>query len=273
MSAQPRVVLICHAGDALDAQGLAAWLATSLQLAGVVMLHESLAHKWRRIRGELRRIGWLRFLDVLAFRLYYGLRQSRADGAWMRAELARLRARYPAPLEDVPRIHAPAPDTPAVRAFLEGLRPDAIVARCKFILKPEVFDLARAGSFAIHPGICPEYRNAHGCFWALARRDLGRVGMTLLRIDRGIDTGPILLQASCPFDEARESHVVIQYRVVLENLDAIAAALRAACAGNAPVVPVRGRRSAAWGQPSLTAYLKWKRAVARLVGSWTLWNA
>ena len=120
--------------------------------------------------------------------------------------------------------------------------------------------LARVGTFALHPGICPEYRNAHGCFWALAQRDLGRVGMTLLRVDQGIDTGPVFLQASCPFDETRESHAVIQYRVVLENLEAIGHTLRAVCDGSAVAVPVSGRRSATWGQPWLTAYLRWKRA-------------
>jgi len=45
---------------------------------------------------------------------------------------------------------------------------------------------ARSAAFVLHPGICPEYRNAHGCFWALVNRDLARVGVTLLRADRGV---------------------------------------------------------------------------------------
>ena len=118
------------------------------------------------------------------------------------------------------------------RSFIAGLQPDLIVARCKFILKPEVFTLARAGTFALHPGICPEYRNAHGCFWALANRDLDRVGMTLLKIDRGVDTGPALLQATCRFDEVGESHYVIQQRVVFDNLERIWHTLMAAGRGD-----------------------------------------
>ena len=47
------------------------------------------------------------------------------------------------------------------------------------------------GHSSMHPGICPEYRNSHGCFWALARRDLDHVGATLLQIDEGSDTGPV----------------------------------------------------------------------------------
>ena len=66
-----------------------------------------------------------------------------------------------------------------------------MVARCKRILKERIFAVPRPGTYVLHPGICPEYRNAHGAFWALARRDLDKVGLTLLRIDKGVDTGPV----------------------------------------------------------------------------------
>src|SRR5438132_1590035 len=116
---------------------------------------------------------------------------------------------------DAEGLVAPNPNAPEVRDFLRGLDPDLVIARCKFILRPDIFTIARAGTWVLHPGICPEYRNAHGCFWALVNRDLDRVGMTLLRVDEGVDTGPIFLQATYKFDEHRESHIVIQYPTVL----------------------------------------------------------
>jgi methionyl-tRNA formyltransferase len=139
------------------------------------------------------------------------------------------------------------------------LQPDLSIARCKMILKREIFEVPRLGTFVLHPGICPEYRNAHGCFWALANRDLDRVGMTLLRVDPGVDTGPIYLHGTCAFDEAQESHTVIQYRAVFDNLDAIGRTLIALHRGERlQPVPTAGRQSAAWGQPRLTQYLRWK---------------
>ena len=54
----------------------------------------------------------------------------------------------------------------------------------------------------------------------MANGDRGNVGMTLLRIDRGVDTGPVFGYFRVTPD-ARESHVVTQHRVVLEHLDAI----------------------------------------------------
>src|SRR4029079_15600320 len=109
--------------------------------------------------------------------------------------------------------------------------------------------------------------NAHGCFWALVKRDTDRVGMTLLRVNEGVDTGLVYLQASCAIDEVRESHVVIQHRVVLENLEAIGRVLLALGRGEElRPISVEGRRSAAWGQPRLTDYLRWKWSARRSAG-------
>jgi methionyl-tRNA formyltransferase len=164
----------------------------------------------------------------------------------------------------VPRLVVSRPNSDEARDFLAALRPDLAIARCKVILKRDIFEIPRVGTFVLHPGICPEYRNAHGCFWALANRDLARVGMTLLRVDPGVDTGPVYLHATCDVDEVGESHTVIQYRAVFENLDAIGAVLLALCRGD-DVRPVStaGRTSATWGQPRLSSYLRWKSIARR----------
>jgi folate-dependent phosphoribosylglycinamide formyltransferase PurN len=255
----PSVALICHEEDRLDAEGLASWLAHAMTLSGLVLIRHDPKRMWRAARREIRRVGWLRFVDVVAFRLYARISLARRDAAWKDRELARLRAAHPADLAAVPRVIVTDPNSDEAREFLAKLGPDLVIARCKRILRPEIFRIARAGTFVLHPGICPEYRNAHGCFWALVNRDLDRVGMTLLRIDEGIDTGPIYLQASCPIDEIRESHIVIQCRVVLENLDAIARTLLSIAARREPQpLPTAGRRSATWGQPRLSDYVRWK---------------
>jgi methionyl-tRNA formyltransferase len=209
-------------------------------------------------------VGALRFADVVAFRAYARLFLAARDDAWKEAQLARLRADYPADLDAVPQLVVSSPNSAAAREFIARLRPDLAIARCKVILKRDIFELPRLGTFVLHPGICPEYRNAHGCFWALANRDLDRVGMTLLRVDPGIDTGPVYLHATCDYDERVDSHIVIQYRAVFDNLDAIGRTLTALSRGE-DVRPVQtaGRRSAAWGQPRLTEYLKWKSAARR----------
>jgi len=257
----PRTVLICHEGDALDREGLASWLACTTNLVGLVVISDHGGRLRAAARREIRRVGWFGFLDVVAYRLFARIRLRAYENRWKSQQLATLRARYPANLDQIPRVVVPNPNSSETGEFLNGVQPDILIARCKFILKREIFGLARLGAFALHPGVCPEYRNAHGCFWALVNRDLDRVGMTLLRIDAGIDTGPVYLQAGCAIDEVAESHIVIQYRVVLENLERIAATLVDLFNGVKPEpIPTAGRTSAVWGQPRLTDYLRWKKA-------------
>lgn len=235
-----------------------------MRLVGLIVIRNDRRRLWRASKREIRRVGVFRFLDVVAFRAWSRLRLAGANAAWTEETLAHLRARYPAALDSVPAVSVDTPNSAEARAFLELLAPDLLIARCKFILKKEIFSRAAVGTFVFHPGICPEYRNAHGCFWALVHRDLERVGMTLLRVDEGIDTGPVYFHGTCDIDEARESHHMIQGRVVVENLDAIGRILHALFRGEqVPTIPTAGRRSAAWGQPRLTDYFRWKRQARR----------
>ena len=255
------MVLICHEAEPLDSVGIASWLACCCSLSGIVLLRSRRGLRFRKLAREYRRVGFLRVLDVVLFRVLYLLLHARKDQRWARRQLAELRENYPADLCRVPTLVADHPNEEKVRAFISDLQPDIVLARCKFLLKPEVYEIPRRGTAVLHPGITPQYRNAHGCFWALVNRDLARVGMSLLKVDAGIDTGPVYLQASYPFNEKNESHVVIQHRVVLENLDEIARVLRAINDGTATPYSLSGSPSRNWGQPWMTAYLQWRRSV------------
>lgn len=260
----PTVVLICHEEERLDRDGLASWLASTMRLAGLLIIRDDPGRRWRAARRELKRVGPLGLLDVLAFRAYARVAYGARDQRWEREQVTQLRLRYPADLSEVPTLTVASPNSPQARTFLRRAQPDLAIARCKVLLDRTVYEIPRAGTFVLHPGICPEYRNAHGCFWALAHRDVTRVGMTLLRIDDGIDTGPVYFHGTCGYDERRESHIVIQQRAVLENLDVIGRTLTALARGE-EVKPIatEGRRSAVWGQPRLTHYLRWKLAARR----------
>ena len=253
-----RTLLICHEDEVLNRVGMARWLASFSELVGVVVIREEASRMRARIKREIKRIGLLRFADVLAFRLYYKLKLAAGDAEKEQKLLRRLEAEYPA--HDAPELITASPNSAESQKFIRDAAPDIMIARCKTLLAERIFSIPKIGTFVMHPGVCPEYRNAHGCFWALANRDVDRVGMTLLRIDKGVDTGPVFGYFSYPYDEQNESHIVIQDRVVFDNLDAIRRKLEEIYRGEAPTISTEGRNSAAWGQPWLTRYLAWKRA-------------
>jgi hypothetical protein len=258
-----KTLLICHEDSALDREVIPRWLGSFSDLAGIVVLSEPKARRLERIRREIRRSGLLRFLDVVAFRLYYRVRSAANDQAWEDGVRAELKDRFPDLSVVPPTLRTASPNSEEAERFIQAAAPDIVLARCRTLLDESIFSLASTGTFVLHPGVTPEYRNSHGCFWALANRDLEHVGMTLLRIDAGVDTGPVYGYYTYDYDERRESHTVIQKRMVLENLDAVRDKLLAVHAGTARPLDTTGRTSAAWGQPWLTKYVRWKLAARR----------
>lgn len=253
-----RTLLICHDDAVLDREGLVRWLGSFSTFTGTIVIREPGTRLRRRLVREVKRVGWWRFLDVLAFRLFYRLTRAGGDRAWERRALDRLRALYPE-RPNAPELIVSSPNASEAQALVTARRPDLVIARCKTLLNERIFAIPALGTFVMHPGVCPEYRNAHGCFWALASGDFDNVGMTLLRIDRGVDTGPVFGYFRVRAEPA-ESHVVIQHRVVLDNLDGIRDTLLDIANGVARPIDTGGRQSATWGQPWLSAFLRMRRS-------------
>ena len=85
--------------------------------------------------------------------------------------------------------------------FLETFRqlaPDlVIVAAFGQILPGEIIHGPREGCINIHPSLLPKYRGAAPINWALIRGE-EKTGVTIMRMDEGVDSGDILLQEETP---------------------------------------------------------------------------
>jgi methionyl-tRNA formyltransferase len=92
---------------------------------------------------------------------------------------------------------------PGFIATLRDLAPDAIVvAAYGQILPAEILTLPRLhGCINIHASLLPAYRGAAPINWAIIRGDKA-TGVTIMRMDEGMDTGAILLRESIPIDPA-----------------------------------------------------------------------
>lgn len=258
-----RSVLICQHDASLVREIMPRWLHSFSDLAGIVVIRDQSSQRWKKLKRSIQKDGVFGTLDLLAYRLFHRFRYAAADRAFEQEILQTLKARYPQLDREVPVLETTAPNSVEVQDFIRSCQPDVMLACCKHILKPAVFEQARLGTFVMHPGICPEYRNAHGCFWALVNGDIEQVGMTMLKIDRGIDTGPVYGYFTAPYDESTESHLTIQRRMTYHNLAGVQQVLEQIEAGGAPTISTVGRPSAVWGQPTLTSYLRWKRAASK----------
>lgn len=115
-----------------------------------------------------------------------------------------------------------------------ALRPDlCVMAFVTEIIPHEVLELPRLGSIQYHPSLLPLHRGSSAINWAII---YGRTetGLTIFWPDRGIDTGPILLQQSCPIGPDDTVGSVYFERLFPMGVEAMAEAVRLVREGRAP---------------------------------------
>lgn len=83
-------------------------------------------------------------------------------------------------------------------ARIRALEPEiSVVVAYGHILKPEVLDLPTHGSVNIHASLLPELRGAAPIHWAIIH-GYETTGVTIMRMEEGLDSGPILHQVEEP---------------------------------------------------------------------------
>ncbi len=89
------------------------------------------------------------------------------------------------------------PPKPTDRDFLlqlRDLRPDiGVVVAYGHILKPALLELPPRGMINVHPSLLPGLRGAAPVEWAIIRGH-ETTGVTIMQLDTGMDSGPILHQ-------------------------------------------------------------------------------
>jgi methionyl-tRNA formyltransferase len=92
--------------------------------------------------------------------------------------------------------------TPEAMAQLQSWTPDLIVvAAFGQILRPAVLDLPRFGCINVHGSLLPRWRGAAPIQAAILAGDL-ETGITIMKMDAGVDTGPMLSQCAIPIASA-----------------------------------------------------------------------
>ena len=82
--------------------------------------------------------------------------------------------------------------------LIRRMEPDLIiVVAFGQILKEDLLSVPKWGVINIHASLLPKYRGAAPIQWAILNNE-SRTGLTVMRMDEGLDTGPILFQEELP---------------------------------------------------------------------------
>lgn len=159
--------------------------------------------------------------------------------------------------EQIPVLQPERARGPEFEAQIRQRAPDvSVVVAYGQILRPEVLAVPRWGSINIHASLLPELRGAAPIAWAIIR-GYEVTGITIMRMDAGLDSGPILLPEAVPI-RPDESAGGLAHRLSVVGADAIVDALSALATGSLEETPQDDSR--ATYAPKLdreTARLRW----------------
>ncbi len=133
------------------------------------------------------------------------------------AEQRRIEVRCPTTLRD-----------PEAQAEFAAIPADAaVVAAYGLILPAAILSAPRHGCLNVHASLLPRWRGAAPIQRALLAGD-SETGITIMQMDEGLDTGPIVLQEAIPIapkvtsGELSERLAALGARLILDTLDGVA---------------------------------------------------
>lgn len=150
------------------------------------------------------------------------------------------------------------------------------------IIPQDVLAAARLGTIQYHPSLLPLHRGSSAINWAIINGD-GETGLSIFWPDKGIDTGPILLQKRTPIGPEDTVGSLYFERLFPMGVDAMAESVALVASGAAPRLEQDHTKSTyepACGEEH--AAIKWYDPAARVhalirgcnpqPGAWTLFG-
>jgi methionyl-tRNA formyltransferase len=154
------------------------------------------------------------------------------------------------------------------RAQLEAIAPDAILVVAYGRIIPEwMLALPRFGCINLHGSLLPKYRGAAPIQWAVANGET-LTGVTTMRLDAGLDTGPMLLAEVVPIAPEETAPYVFE---CLAEVGAKLMVKTLAGLEDGSVVPVEQDHSEATLAPILTrddGRMDFSRSATELLNRW-----
>ena len=241
------------------------WAASQYPFDGFVVIKRTRpwfgAYLWRRAR----RVGFWKVADEVLLRLIYTLFYSYGDSRRLKKLLGDLKRKLPVSYRRPPIYRIRDINSDESVSVLKHRAPDVCVLMVNVILQERIFSIPPLGMLVFHPGLTPEYRGPHSAFWATLNKEFWGIGWSLLRVNRGIDTGSVLAQGSATnIDPLTETHVLMQHKSHVEGITGVVQTLRRLAAGESPTVDTSGRTSSNYTHPGLSDFLKYRGVLKEL---------
>lgn len=206
------------------------------------------------LERRARRLGWTTVLGQVLFRGCVVPWLHLTSRRRMRAIEKEL-GLDPSPIDPGKIVAVDSVNSEEAIAALKQADPEIVVVNGTRIISEQVLRSVSATFLNTHAGITPLYRGVHGAYWALVQKDLQACGVTVHRVDPGIDTGEILEQGLI-LPTAEDNFVTYPLLQLGVGLPLLKKAIDDVRAGGSKSRPAPAGVSKLWTHPTLWEYLR-----------------
>ena len=137
----------------------------------------------------------------------------------------------------IPHLEAKNARSPEFFEHYAKLKPDLnVMARFRVIVPESILNYPRFRTIGWHPSLLPKYAGVDSLTWAIIFGET-KTANTILWTDRGIDTGPILLQKEVVISPDDTSASLYYDKISPGAVDVVLEAVELIKRGNAPRIP------------------------------------
>lgn len=205
-----------------------------------------------QLRARLRLLGWRRACGQILFRLsspVLVLRQKKRQ--------RQLKRKLERCLKDFsPHAVVDSINSAQARAELKRLKPDVMVLSGTRFVGVKTLSTVPM-TINMHAGITPQYRGVHGGYWAIAEGDRDNVGVTIHKVDQGVDTGDVIAQARI-LPSTEDGFFTLPLLQLDAGIEPLVDAVRQLLAHGACSLQLRGAlgEGRQWFHPTLYEYMR-----------------
>jgi len=206
------------------------------------------------LKRRLKRFGWRILLGQIIFAKCI-VPLLRLESLRRRADILRQWRLDCTPITAHKIIDVSSINSDQVVMLLQQKSPRVVIVNGTRILEEKLLKATSSVILNTHIGITPLYRGVHGGYWALASGDPHNFGVTVHKIDSGIDTGEIV--ASVIITPAKsDNFVTYPLLQIARAIPLLKQAIRDAINGSSHVFPPPIGTSRLWSHPTATEYLR-----------------
>ncbi len=225
-----KVIILCC--DGFYQRYLIQRIAQEHELAGIVLRIEPTVKGslLARMSRYINPVKFLRYIEARFFML-----GERAKAAPLMSRLFYTDGKQPSLPVDVPIMRTEDINAPAVADFINKLRPDIVCVNGTNLLREPILCLMPSipyGIINLHTGLSPYARGGNCNLFMLLEGHPELVGITIHHIDKGTDSGDIIITAR-PNLESDDNYAMIDAKTFRLGIDMLLVAIRQLIEGRA----------------------------------------